>query len=261
MCLIFAAWRRHPDYRLVVAANRDEFYTRPTAAAGFWDDAPNVAAGRDLEAGGTWLGVTREGRFAALTNHRGPSARAAGAPSRGHLVADFLRGRQAPRAYVDALAARAGDYQGFNLLVGDERALHWLSNRDAAPRALEPGVYGISNALLDTPWPKVTRGKAAFARLLARRPLDVEALFDLLADRAPAADTDLPDTGIGLPRERALSPMFITTEDYGTRSSTVVLIDHDGGITLQERTHPTPGLEGTNTITLTFPVEPDRAAV
>lgn len=261
MCLIFAAWRHHPDYRLVVAANRDENFARPTAAADIWEDAPWVMAGRDLRAGGTWLGVTRQGRFAALTSHRGPGAFASDAPSRGHLVGDFLRAADSPRAYVDSLAARAGDYNGFNLLAGDRDTLVWYSNRAAEPRILEPAIYGLSNDLLDTPWPKVVRGKAAFARLLENERLDVEALFELLADREPAADADLPDTGIGLARERALSPMFISAADYGTRSSTVVLIDNDGGITLHERTHPAPGLEGTETLTLTSAIESDREAV
>lgn len=263
MCLIFAAWRHHPDYRLVVAANRDETLDRPTAPAQLWEDAPWVVAGRDLRAGGTWLGVAREGRFSALTSHRGREPFAADAPSRGHLVGDFLRAADSPsaRAYVQSLTARADDYNGFNLLAADENELVWYSNRAAEPRTLAPGVYGLSNDLLDTPWPKVVRGKAAFAHHLERGPLDVEALFDLLADRTTAADPDLPDTGIGLDRERALSPLFIRTTDYGTRSSTIVLIDHHGGITLHERTHPTRGTEGTETVTLTFPVEPNREAI
>ncbi len=260
MCLIFVAWQRHPVYRLVVAANRDEFYARPTAPAGIWREAPDIVAGRDLEAGGTWLGVSRQGRFAALTNFRGGGAHRTGAPSRGHLVGDYLRSFAAPGAYLESLAVRADDYNGFNLLVGDHRELHWYSNRAAGGRRLDPGVYGISNELLDTPWPKVERGKRAFAQLLQEKRLDEEAVFNLLTDRQPAADADLPDTGIGLERERALSPMFITTDDYGTRSSTVLTVEADGNITLHERTHE-PGTAATDTLTYTFPVEPDREAV
>ena len=260
MCLIFVAWQRHPAYRLVVAANRDEFYARPTAPAGFWNEAPDLIAGRDLEAGGTWLGVSRQGRFAALTNFRGGKVHAAFAPSRGHLVGDYLRSSDTPPVYLESLATRAPEYNGFNLLVGDDEQLHWFSNRAAGPLALDPGVYGISNDLLDTPWPKVVRGKAAFTRLLADERLDIDAVFDLLADRQPADDADLPDTGIGLALERALSPMFIAAGDYGTRSSTVLTIEVNGNITLHERTHA-PGTFGTNTLTYTFPVEPDREAV
>lgn len=260
MCLIFVAWQRHPAYRLVVAANRDEFYARPTAPAGFWNEAPHVIAGRDLEAGGTWLGVSRHGRFSALTNFRGGKVHAAYAPSRGHLVGDYLRSSATPHMYLESLATRAAEYNGFNLLVGDDEQLHWFSNRVAQPRALDAGVYGISNDLLDTPWPKVVRGKQAFTRLLEDKQLDVQAMFELLADRQLAADANLPDTGIGLARERALSPMFITAGDYGTRSSTVLLIEANGNISLHERTHE-PGTTGTNTLTYTFPVEPDRKAV
>lgn len=244
----------------MVAANRDEFYARATAPAGFWDEAPDVLAGRDLEAGGTWLGVARGGRFAALTNFRGGTSAAAGAPSRGHLVSDYLRSQAAPDTYLDTLAGRAGDYNGFNLLLGDHEQLHWYSNRAAEPLALDPGVYGISNGLLDTPWPKLLRGKAAFAELADERHVDVESMFDLLTDRQPADDADLPDTGIGLERERALSPLFITTPDYGTRSSTVLLIEESGDATLHERTHA-PGTTGTETLTYTYPVGPDREAV
>ncbi|NIP44972.1 MAG: hypothetical protein GWN21_00565 [Gammaproteobacteria bacterium] len=260
MCLIFVAWRKHPRYRLVVAANRDEFYARATAPAGFWDEAPGVLAGRDLEAGGTWLGVSRGGRFAALTNYRGGDVAGAGAPSRGHLVSEYLRARHAPQAYLDSLAGRAGAYNGFNLLVADGDGLHWYSNRAAGPRALAPGIYGISNSLLDTPWPKLVRGKTAFAELVDDAHVDVEAMFDLLADRQPSDDADLPDTGIGLERERALSSLFISTPDYGTRSSTVLLIEDTGDATLHERTHE-PGTTASQTLTYTYPVEPDREAV
>lgn len=237
MCLILLGHEAHPRYRLVVAANRDEFYARPTAPAAWWDDAPGVLAGRDLRGGGTWMGVSRDGRWAAVTNYRDPGAERAAAPSRGDLVSDFLRGDDPPDAYLARLAPRAGEYNGFNLLVGEPGTVLWLSNRAPAPRALEPGVHGVSNHLLDTPWPKVERGKRALGDLLREPRLDAEPMLELLLDRTVAADHDLPDTGVGLPLERALSTMFIATPEYGTRSSTALLVDRDGGVLLAERTH------------------------
>lgn len=259
MCLIFLAWRHHAAFPLVVAANRDEFYDRPTAPAAHWEDAPGVLAGRDLSGGGTWLGVTRSGRFAALTNHRGGNP-ATDAPTRGHLVSDFLRSDAGSGAYVASLARRPAAYNGFNLLVGDREGLHWYSNRGGEARELEPGTYGVSNALLDTPWPKLTRGKGRFEELLARRDPDPGEMLDLLSDRRPADDESLPDTGIGLERERALSSIFISAGDYGTRSSTVLLVGVDGSIEFHERTHE-HGTSESETLTYTYPVEPDREAV
>ncbi|HEX2205282.1 MAG TPA: NRDE family protein, partial [Longimicrobium sp.] len=236
MCLILFAHDVHPRHRLVVAANRDEFYARPTAPAAFWDDAPGVLAGRDLREGGTWLGVTRGGRFAAVTNVREPEAYRVGAPSRGFLVSDFLRGSMSPEAYAERLAATAGEYNGFNLLAGDGRSLVWLSNRGEGPRVLGPGVYGLSNALLDTPWPKVELGKEDLRRALegASDEALVAALFATLARRDPAPDVRLPATGVGVERERALSSAFIATPEYGTRCSTVVFFGRDGALSFTE---------------------------
>lgn len=260
MCLIFLAWKQHADYPLVVAANRDEFYARPTARADFWEDAPGMLAGRDLSGGGTWLGVTRDGRFAALTNYRGGAVNTAGAPTRGRLVSDFLLSDAPPEAYLDELQTRADEYNGFNLVVGDREGLHWYSNRGGMPSSLTPGVYGVSNALLDTPWPKVERGKEAFAGLLGDERIGADALFELLEDRTVAADHILPDTGIGLHRERALSPIYIETGDYGTRSSTVLLIGADGAVDYHERTHA-PGSDTGATLTYAFRIERDREPV
>ena len=170
MCLILVAWRVHADYPLVVAANRDEFFARPTAPAAFWNDAPQVLAGRDLDAGGTWMGVTRSGRFAALTNFRDPAQNRIGAPSRGALVAGFLRGREAPQTYFEGIAARRRECNGYNLLACDGETLCWSSNMGGRPRSLAPGVYGVSNHLLDTPWPKVGAGKTALAHALGSLP-------------------------------------------------------------------------------------------
>ena len=238
MCLILLAWRVHPDYPLVVAANRDEFFARPTAPAGFWADAPEIFAGRDLEAGGTWLGATRRGRFAALTNYRDPARIRRGTPSRGELVAAFLQGEAAPADYVARLRPRAGDYNGFNLLVGDGRDMHYFSNvaeESGHIGPLAPNVYGLSNHLLDTPWPKVARGKSALTAALDALP-EAEPLFELLRDDHQAADEELPRTGVSLEWERLLSAAFIRSPAYGTRSSTVVLRDTAGNTTFIEQT-------------------------
>jgi uncharacterized protein with NRDE domain len=238
MCLIALALDAHPSYRLVITANRDEFYARPTAPAVWWADAPDVLAGRDLREGGTWMGVTRGGRVAAVTNYRDPGfAQLAGAPSRGALVADFLRGSADAETYAHELAQRAARYNGFNLLVGDEGGLFYVSNRTEGVRRLEPGIYGLSNALLDTPWPKVVRAKAAMADALAAA--DGEGwdarLWEALADRVIAADDALPDTGVGAERERQLSAPFIRTDVYGTRASTVLTITRGGRVRFVER--------------------------
>ena len=236
MCLILFAHRAHADYPLVVAANRDEMYERPTAAAGFWDDAPELLAGRDLREGGTWMGITRGGRFAAVTNYREMPLVRDGKRSRGHLVAGFLRGAASPGEYVRALAVEGDAYNGFNLLAGDGSSLAYVSNRGGGPSLLAAGIYGLSNALLDDPWPKVVRGKAAVAGALAG-PADAlePALFAALADRGIAPDGVLPDTGVGLERERALSASFIATPEYGTRCSTVLIVRRDGTATFTER--------------------------
>ena len=234
MCLILVAWRVHPDYPLVVAANRDEFFARPTAPAAFWRDAPQILAGRDLEAGGTWLGITRGGRFAALTNFRDPAQNRSGAPSRGGLVAEFLAGRDAPQAYLDRIAPRASQCNGYNLLMGDSESLWWSSNMGGESRRLEPGVYGVSNHLLDTPWPKVGAGKTALAQAVDRLP-DDQALFQLLRDDGIHPDEHLPQTGVPLDWERLLSSAFVKSPGYGTRSSTVVCVGRDGWASFDEQ--------------------------
>jgi len=235
MCLILIAWQAHPDYPLVVAANRDEFFARPTAAAAFWPDAPQVLAGRDLEAGGTWLGASRQRRFAALTNYRGGGRQRVDARSRGALVADFLTSRASPVAYLTQLETSAAEYNGFNLVVGDGESLAYYSNRgDGQPRWLNPGIYGLSNHLLDTPWPKLASAKAAFAAALLALPAN-DLFLDLLADQEIVPDTHLPETGVPLAWERILSAVFVCSENYGTRASTLLTIDRDGRTTLLER--------------------------
>lgn len=234
MCLILVAWRTHPEFPLVVAANRDEFYKRPTAAASFWPGG-KVLAGRDLEAGGTWMGITTEGRFAALTNYRDPGLHCEGRASRGRLVADFLEGDLGPREYLAGRRPLLGQYNPFNLLVGDRGSLACLSSVDGSYRELPPGVYGLSNHLLDTPWPKVSAAKSAMARALAALP-DDQPLFNLLRDDALHPDEALPRTGVSLEWERLLSAAFIRSADYGTRSSTVLIVSRDGTLVLDEQT-------------------------
>jgi uncharacterized protein with NRDE domain len=234
MCLILIAWKVHPNYQLVVAANRDEIFLRPAAAAAFWPELPDVLAGRDLAAGGTWLGVSRHGRFAALTNYREGGKTMANAPSRGALVADFLAGQVDPEPYLAALAARGTDFNGFNLLVGDGERLAYYANRRTAPRCLPPGVYGLSNHLLDTPWPKLAAAKSSFTKALLTLP-EQTPFFDLLADREIAADAHLPNTGVALEWERRLSAIFVSSPNYGTRASTILTLCNDGQTTLVER--------------------------
>ena len=236
MCLILFAWKVRDAYPLILAANRDEFYERPAAPAAFWDDAPDILAGRDLKAGGTWLGITRSGRLAAITNYRDPVSLKKEAPSRGYLVSDYLRSQESPGGYLYRLASCSGRYNGFSLLVGDRSDLFFYSNRGGALNLVEPGIHGMSNHLLDAPWPKVNWGKQALEQLLAG-DLDPspEALLDLLASRSRPPDDRLPDTGVGLEWERILSPLFVESPTYGTRCSTVLLIDRQGVVTFVER--------------------------
>jgi uncharacterized protein with NRDE domain len=237
MCLLLLAVQKHPDYKLVLAANRDEYYDRPTAPAAFWDEVPHLLAGKDLRAGGTWLGITKQGRIAAITNYRDPAANKTNAPSRGKLVTSFLLGQESPKHFLEGLAQEKDHYNGFNLIIGENDQLYWFSNRGDGARKLSPGVYGLSNRLLDTPWPKVTRSKDAMARLISeQKNPSQDALFHLLRDRTVACDNQLPDTGVGVAWERILSPIFITSPAYGTRSSTVILIDQQNFITFTEKT-------------------------
>jgi uncharacterized protein with NRDE domain len=238
MCVIFLACDVHPKHPLIVLANRDEFYNRPTAAAGRWDDHPHVTAGRDLVAGGTWLGVTDGGKFAAVTNYRDPNS-LTGTLSRGRLVADFLIGDEAAETYIDRVAENEFRYSGFNLLVGEiaggKSELFYFSNRGGRVEKLEPGIYGLSNHLLNTAWPKVSTGIQRFTKIVEQPDISKADCFALLADATIAEDADLPDTGVGLTRERVLSSIFIRTPGYGTRSSTVVLFGKNSGFEFEEK--------------------------
>lgn len=231
MCLIVFAWRPGHALPLIVAANRDEFYARPTQALAAWEDAPGVYAGRDLEAGGTWLGITDGGRFAAVTNVREPG-KAKGARSRGDLTRGFLTSSLSPEAYAAQIDGDA--FSGFNLLLGDGDTLVYCSNRDGPPRVLQPGVYGLSNHLLDSPWPKLCLARERLAAALPTLP-DEAAFFDLLADTRIVADGELPRTGVPIEWERLLSAVFVQSESYGTRASTVLRRHSDGAVTVHER--------------------------
>jgi uncharacterized protein with NRDE domain len=221
-----------------MVGNRDEFYERPTAPMAFWNDAPDVLAGRDLRAGGTWLGVTRTRRFAAITNYRDPHHVRADAPSRGDLVSRFLTSQTEPQDYLKQLAPYGDRYNGFNLLVGNIHSLFYYSNyHSVGPQQLAPGYYGLSNHLLNTPWPKVEKGRSRLQQLLnAHKPLQTEDLLGILEDRTQAADEELPSTGVSREWERLLSPLFIESPHYGTCSSTILQVDINNHVEITEKT-------------------------
>lgn len=243
MCLILIAWQAHPDYPLVVAANRDEFHARPSAMAGRWPDAPGIIGGRDLGAAprnppdnstapsaGTWLGLRDDGRFAAVTNVREPGL-PAGPSSRGVLTRDFLCASDRPTDF--AAAIQGEDYSGFNLLLADRTELVYCSNRQSAPQLLPPGIYGLSNHRLDTPWPKLLTARRAFSSALSALP-NSTPMFDLLADDVTVDDENLPKTGVSLEWERRLSAIFVQSPDYGTRASSVLWRHANGDVSFEE---------------------------
>jgi uncharacterized protein with NRDE domain len=236
MCLIFLSIKNHPSYKLIVAANRDEFYNRKTAAAAFWEDHPEILGGRDLEAGGTWLGVSRAGKVSMITNYRDPKNIDPKAPSRGHLVSDYLTSASEPEQYLQQLEPRAKQYNGFNLITGNTEALWYFSNYRNGIERLSDGLHGLSNHLLDTPWPKVVRGKKQMMEVTARS-FTAKDLFEVLYNDEIAADDSLPDTGVGIDRERALSSMFIKSPGYGTRCSSVLLVNNDDEVFFAERVY------------------------
>ena len=236
MCLILFAHRATPRYRLILAANRDEFFDRPAAPARWWADHPDILAGRDLTKGGTWLGIHRDGRWTAVTNFREGVRPDPALRSRGLLTKEFLTGRQNARAYAGQLSGELSQYAGFNLLVGDEHDVFYASNRPPTAHPVEPGLHGLSNHLLNSAWPKVRAGRSAVGTLLdAEEDLLVAGLFNVLADRRRAPDADLPSTGVSLEWERVLSSSFIVSEGYGTRASTVVLVRADASARVEER--------------------------
>lgn len=240
MCLILFAYRSHPVYKLILASNRDEFLQRPTARIHRWKQAP-ILAGKDLQAGGTWMGVSSYSKWAALTNFREGEELLQHAPSRGDLVVDFLDSSHSAQAYSSILQTTDKVYNGYNILLGGKHEVYYQSNRLTTPVKLERGLYGLSNHLLNTPWPKVEQGKAALKRSIEKESLDKEELFDLLRNPDLAQDEDLPNTGIPYDWEKKLSAMFIESPGYGTRVSTVLLQDYKGRTFIEERAYQPAG--------------------
>lgn len=237
MCLVVFSWQPDSHQPLVLLANRDEVHQRPSAALAQWSDQPEIYAGRDLEAGGTWLGIAEHGRFATLTNIRDMSL-PLGEQSRGALVSDYLISQQSPQAYLKDVAANVQLYSGFNLLVGDAQSLWYLSSTEPRPIRLAPGVYGLCNGSLDTPWPKLVRARSVFAEHLNASD---QLLLEIMQDEQRAADDQLPDTGVGLAMERMLSSIFIRGESYGTRATSLLRCFADGSMSLAERSYAANG--------------------
>lgn len=235
MCLIVFSYQQHSKYDLIFAANRDEHYNRPTRPAQLWDDHPQILAGKDLKAGGTWMGINKEGAFAALTNFRNPAIRKPNPPSRGHLVLDYLKNDENPKNYLQTVDEKADQYMGFNILAGTPEQLSYYSNQQNKIQLLDSGLYGLSNHLLDTPWPKVEKAKRELEQVLQHDSISEEALFGLLADDQEAPDYELPNTGIPQEVERKVSPIFIKSNGYGTRCSTLLLVDKNREVTFIER--------------------------
>jgi uncharacterized protein with NRDE domain len=250
MCLVAFAYKTElslaQGYDLVLIANRDEFFKRPAEPAHFWSDSPTVLAGRDIQGGGTWMGVARDGRFALLTNYRDPSRVRPDAKSRGLLISDFLKSRQSPSDYLKSVSKNSGAYNDFNLIAGSANGIYYFSSLNSnsngdGVQEIKPGLYGMSNHLFETPWPKVERARSGLTRVLKESQpnyIHKESLFEILADPTPAPDALLPETGVGLEKERALSSIFITMPGYGTRCSTLLLMRRDGQIEYSERTYP-----------------------
>ncbi len=235
MCLILFAYQSHSRYPLIVAANRDEEYQRPALASHWWQENPDLLAGKDLSQGGTWLGVTRQGRFAALTNVREATAKAKTVRSRGELPLAYLDQAPSPLDFSRQLLHTADTYRGYNLLFGGPDSLYYFSNRSAGLEAIPPGVHGLSNAALNTPWPKVRQGVARLRRVIQAADPPPEEIFRILESRDIADDDQLPDTGVGIDLERLLAPAFIQSSAYGTRSSQVLLFGRDQRVTLHEK--------------------------
>lgn len=240
MCLINFHLHKHPTYKLIVVANRDESYARPTAPANFWKDYPEVLAGRDLLGMGTWLGVTMQGKFAAITNFRDFTHQStlANKITRGEIVKRYLTEDITPQSYLENIHQNKDLYEGFNVIVGDVNQLFYYNNIEMKIKEIPNGTHGLSNHMLNTPWPKVTKSKRKFEQyIMTHDVIGANDLFDIFADQELAPDNMLPNTGVGLDLERQLSPLFIKTPNYGTRSSTVLFIDHDNYLTFVERTY------------------------
>lgn len=245
MCLLIISWQEFPTSPLIFASNRDEFHQRKTLPLHYWHDASDILAGRDMKAFGTWAGVSRTGRFAALTNIRHPQASRIGTQSRGQLVSEFLDSTVAPETYIKHLQNKAESFGGFNLLVGDKTQLGYVNNLSKECRLLQPGRYGLSNAILDTPWPKLESAKEYLEQWLTQSAdkKTIETLAGILNNRMKAPDAQLPDTGVSAEWEKLLSSQFIVSEQYGTRASTGWLVDQHGRLTVKELSFDAKGTQ------------------
>lgn len=237
MCTILFSWKQHPEYQLILAANRDEFYRRAAAPAQFWEENPSLFGGKDLVGGGTWLGITKTGRFAALTNYRDLDMIDEDAPSRGRLTMDFLEGSMSPNSYLETISQSDTIYNPYNLLVGDKQDLAYYSNIQKEIRLLQPGLYGLSNALLDDPWPKVIEGKEKLQKTMESTDLSLDSLMDFLENKEMAPDEELPHTGIPFQMEKGMSALFIELPAFGTKCSTAVLMNTQE-VGIREKTYP-----------------------
>ena len=236
MCLIIFAYKSHPKYKFIFAANRDEFYDRPTKQADYWNDHPELLAGKDLQAGGTWVGITKQGRFAAVTNYRDLKNIKEDAPSRGMLTLDFLNNNISAEKYYEKIKPSLQDYNCFNLILGSIDELFYFSTHLNGIKKLEPGIYGLSNAELNTDWPKVKKSKDVLSILLKNDEVHPWELLSILNDTRKAKEEDLPDTGVGMEWEKILSPIFIQSPKYGTRCSTAVVADIENNFRFAEKT-------------------------
>lgn len=251
MCFIVFNFKKHNKYKLIFCANRDEFYKRKTEKLHYWhlfdeSEKNRILAGRDLESGGTWLGITKSGRFAALTNFREGIAKNPDKISRGLIVKNYLEGSYDPRNYAKRLEADKEYYEGFNLLFGSKDELYYFSNRSNGLLPISEGIYGLSNATLDTPWPKIRRGKRIFDKIISYDEVPVEALFEMLSDDEKPENRELPFTGVSEEFEKELSPIFVKMNAYGTRSSSVILIDYNDNVEFYEKNYDSSGKEVNN---------------
>lgn len=236
MCLILFAYKARPDSRFIVAANRDEFFSRPTAPMDFWHDNSSILAGRDLKKGGTWLGINKNGKFAVLTNYRDPASNKNNPPSRGQIIKDYLASDKNADDFLAQLQKEADSFNGFNIVLSDGEFLFWFSNKKGKPKQLTPGIYGLSNHLLNTPWPKIRKGTRALKKIIVnKKHLSVDDLFHILESREIPDDSELPHTGVDLKWERILAPIFVESPGYGTRSSSVMIINQNGHTLISER--------------------------
>lgn len=246
MCLIVFAYKYHPKYPFILAGNRDEFYARPTQKLHIWDSKPNILAGKDLKDGGTWLGVNQHGRMAAITNHRDLNNIKQSAPSRGNIITKILKSYQPVADQLSDMEPDFPKYNGFNLITGTLDDLYYVSNEGNHFLKIKPGLYGISNAFLNTPWPKTNQALEDFTHALNGDMPNVNAIFELLSNTTTYPDHTLPKTGLPPEMERAVSSIFIRTDEYGTRSSALLMMDNEGKIRFNEKTYRPGSLEITD---------------